>query len=149
MNTKGRTDWFWILFVLALFAGFIVVNGVALMSDKYSSNLLWLFDKPKQLLMLVLFYPIIEEISFRGVLQGLFLQYSPLRARYLGVTPANILVSIVFSITHLVYHDYIWALLVFPPSLVFGYFRDYTGKPYASIWLHMFYNLIFLSVIEA
>ncbi len=144
---KSGAGGFWALFVVALIAGVIVAVAMAEIIDQHSDDLLWLFGQPQKLLMLVVLYPIIEEISFRGVLQGALLRYPPMRTRYLGITSANILTSIAFVAMHLIHHTELWAVLVFIPSLVFGYFRDFTGRLYSSVALHMVYNLMFLSVL--
>jgi len=110
-------------------------------------NYLWIFDEPKILFYSVLFYPIIEELSFRGVIQGILKSFTILQKDFLGISFANILTSILFALMHTVYHSPIWAILIFFPSLVFGYFRDITGGVKVSIFLHMFYNFCFLLIV--
>ena len=101
----------------------------------------------KRLLLLVIVYPILEEIVFRGALQGWVRRKSwGLRHRF-GVTTANILTSIVFAAFHLIRRPNIWSAGVMLPGLVFGFFRDRYGNLYAPMALHIFYNsgLIWLS----
>jgi len=94
----------------------------------------------KRLLLLVIVYPILEEIVFRGALQGWVRRKSwGLRHRF-GVTTANILTSIVFAAFHLIRRPNIWSAGVILPGLVFGFFRDRYGNLYAPMALHIFYN---------
>jgi membrane protease YdiL (CAAX protease family) len=94
----------------------------------------------KRLLLLVIVYPILEEIVFRGALQGWVRRKSwGLRHRF-GVTTANILTSIVFAAFHLIRRPNIWSAGVMLPGLVFGFFRDRYGNLYAPMALHIFYN---------
>lgn len=95
---------------------------------------------PKRLLLLVLVYPILEEIAFRGALQGWLRRKSwGLRHRF-DITAANVLTSIVFAAFHVLRRPSIWSVGVGLPSLVFGFFRDRYGNLYAPIALHIFYN---------
>ncbi len=95
---------------------------------------------PKRLLLLVLVYPILEEIVFRGAPQGWLRRKTwGLRHRF-GVTVANILTSIAFAAIHFIRRPNIWSAGVVLPGLVFGFFRDRYGNLYAPIALHIFYN---------
>lgn len=88
----------------------------------------------------VLLYPIAEEIVFRGALQPLFLKSVFLSRNLYGFSFANILTSLLFVFAHLFFHDLVWALAVFAPSLIFGFFRDRYGGVTVPIGLHIFYN---------
>jgi len=57
-----------------------------------------------------------------------------------GLSGANISVSLLFTVFHLWSHSPIWAVLVFFPSLVFGYLRDRFDSTVPSILMHMWYN---------
>ncbi len=95
---------------------------------------------PKRLLLLVLVYPILEEIVFRGALQGWLRRKTwGLRHRF-DVTVANIQTSIVFAAFHFIRRPNIWSAGVVLPGLVFGFFRDRYGNLYAPIALHIFYK---------
>lgn len=96
---------------------------------------------PIRLLLPVLVYPILEEVVFRGALQGWFRRKTwGLRHRF-DITAANILTSIIFAAAHLIRRPNIWSAGVVVPSLVFGFFRDRYGNLYAPIALHIFYNV--------
>jgi hypothetical protein len=79
---------------------------------------------------LILWQPVLEELLFRGVIQGQVARQIWGNTRYFGLSSANLLTSVLFALMHLVYHAPLWAIAVFAPSLVFGYFRD----RYQSIW---------------
>ena len=108
---------------------------------------LWLFQDMYSFGILVLFYPIIEELSFRGMIQEYLSHKVGDSKRIAGISLANILTSILFVLMHFIYHTPIWALLVFFPSLLFGYFKEHFSSVIPSILLHSFYNLVFFSLI--
>lgn len=90
------------------------------------------------LIYVIFIYPIVEELVFRGLIQDY------LKGKFTGaimhLSFANILASILFVLLHFLYHSIIGALLVFIPSLIFGYFKDRTGGILVAIVLHIFYN---------
>lgn len=99
----------------------------------------WPLDAPRAFIYPALVYPVLEEIVFRGFIQD-FLQRR-MQHRRLGVlSHANIITSLVFTALHFLSHPPLWAVAVFVPSLVFGYFKDRTGALGAPIMLHVFYN---------
>ena len=88
----------------------------------------------------IIWSPLLEEILFRGILQG-FLKKTPWgNAKFLKLSKANWLTSLVFVIAHLWYQPLMWAMMVFLPSLVFGFFRDRYNHTFPSILLHAVYN---------
>jgi len=96
-----------------------------------------------QLLVLVLLFPVLEELAFRGLIQGYCLRVSQLRARRFGLTGANLLTSLLFAAAHLL-HQPLWiAALIFLPSLIFGELRDRFESTLPSMVLHSYYNLGF------
>lgn len=95
------------------------------------------------LLSLVIWQPVLEELLFRGVVQGQFRLHAWGREKRWGVTQANLLTSVLFVLAHAFYHPPLWAVAVFGPSLVFGYFRDRYGSVYPSLALHVYYNMGF------
>lgn len=95
-----------------------------------------------QFIMLVFAYPVLEEVVFRGLLLETVARYLPQHWGILSL--ANLLTSALFALAHLVYHSLGWSLLVFFPSLVFGYSKErYRGLP-APIILHCWYNFGFV-----
>lgn len=98
------------------------------------------------LLQAVLLYPILEEIIFRGALQGWLLGRPSLgkgRVQYRfdrWVSIPNLLASLVFTAFHFINQPPLWAAMVFIPSLVFGWAREHTGGLLLPILLHIWYN---------
>jgi len=91
------------------------------------------------LILLILVYPILEEIVFRGMIQPALQR----RTRHRGFGPlslANILTSLLFSIVHLPAHGLLQSALVFGPSLVFGLFRERHGTVASPAVLHVTWN---------
>lgn len=96
--------------------------------------------QPLHFLLVVIGYPVLEEIVFRGGLQGFLLRYPQGQRRWCGITGANVVTSVVFAAMHIFGHALTWAASTLLPSLVFGYFRDRNGSLWASITLHIYYN---------
>jgi len=88
----------------------------------------------------VIFYPALEELLFRGYLQGQLRQQSWGRQGWGGLTLANGCTSLLFAAGHWWSHPPLWAAAVLLPSLTFGYCRDRYMSLYPCIVLHMFYN---------
>ena len=91
-------------------------------------------------LSLAVVQPCLEEVAFRGYLQGRLRRWPRMRTTWQGLTAANVVTALLFTAGHLVNHRALWAVGVLIPALAFGLFRD----RYASIWpgtmLHVFYN---------
>lgn len=96
------------------------------------------------LLLIIVVYPILEEIVFRGALQGFLRERKIMLRAICGVTLANVLTSIVFTSLHFLNHSPLWAALVFVPSLVFGWARDRFDNLLPPTLLHIFYNAGFM-----
>lgn len=91
-------------------------------------------------LLAVVWQPIVEELLFRGCLQG-FLSIHEWGPRTLaGISLANLLTSLVFTGAHLATHSLLWASLTLFPSLLFGVLRDRSGSVFPPIALHIMYN---------
>ncbi len=85
-------------------------------------------------------HPLLEELLFRGAIQGQLLETRWGQKTWLGLSMANLVVSLLFVWAHLFNHSISWSLLVLAPSLCFGFVRDRFGSVYPSIVLHAFYN---------
>lgn len=88
---------------------------------------------------LVLWAPLLEELLFRGVIQGQLARHTRFRLSLAGVSLANLATSLLFGLAHLFHHSPSWAIAVILPSLVFGHFRDRHGL-YPALLLHAAYN---------
>lgn len=94
-------------------------------------------------LSLVTVQPLLEELVFRGVLQGqaLAILSQDGQPRRLGpVTLANLLVTVGFVLAHLPAQPLGWALAVAVPSLVLGHLRERFSSVWPSVALHVIYN---------
>lgn len=103
-------------------------------------DLTWPSRAPGRFLLLVLAYPVLEEVVFRGAVQGALLARAHARRAVYGLTLANLYTSLIFTALHFFSHPPVWAISVMVPSLVFGYFRDRHGRIATPIALHVFYN---------
>ena len=131
-------------FYLALLAGLIVLTViyffVPLHSDVINAGQWGLFFS------LILWQPFGEEVLFRGIIQGQIAQTSWGQRNWFKISTANLLTSLAFVTLHLVYHPSLWAVAIFFPSLVFGYFRERHLSLYPAVALHSLYNLGYLAV---
>ncbi len=126
-------------FLVALAAGPVVWLALYLWYQPQPS---WqgLIDNAGLLLLLCLIYPVVEELAFRGALQGWLSRHPVGKVMAGGLSGANIMTSCLFVVAHLFYHPPVWALLVIGPSLVFGWFRDRYQSVVPAILLHILYN---------
>jgi hypothetical protein len=95
-------------------------------------------------LSFVVWQPLIEELLFRGVIQGQLRTTRPGRWHKAGITGANLIASLFFVLAHTVNHPPLWAMGVFVPSLVFGFMRDRHDSIYPALALHCAYNGLYL-----
>lgn len=91
-------------------------------------------------LMAAVWQPIVEELLFRGCLQGVLARRAWGRRTVTGISLANLLTSILFIGAHIPTHSLLWVLLTLFPSLVFGVLRDRSGSVVPPIAIHVFYN---------
>ena len=101
----------------------------------------WPWRRPEELVLLGLAYPVVEEMIFRGLLQGELRRWRWARSARWGISGANLVTSLVFTALHFFSHPPLAAASVMLPSLVFGHFRDRYGHIGASVTLHCFYNI--------
>lgn len=94
----------------------------------------------------ILYYPLLEEILFRGVIQGQLSSRSWGNKNYMHFTAANWITSLLFVGAHFFYQPVLWATMIIVPSLLYGFFRDRYSNIYPSIILHAFYNAGFVLV---
>lgn len=129
-----RDGWF----RLALAAGplYWLVHGLLIQAP---TDLTWPLRQPAALLLLVVVYPVLEEIVFRQLVQYQLLGRL-LRYRCCGISAANLAASTAFAATHALMRADIGSLVVFFPSLLFGFFRDRHRQLRSPIVLHSVYN---------
>lgn len=107
-------------------------NGIRLQASLLFSAVLW--------------QPLVEELLFRGVIQGQLRNQAWARAGFLHLTAANVITSLLFAMAHLATHSPAWAAAVMLPSLVFGYLRDRHDQILPSLLLHAAYNACYLLI---
>jgi membrane protease YdiL (CAAX protease family) len=90
------------------------------------------------LLKVVLIYPVIEEIIFRGFIQSWIARRW--KQTLFKLSAANLITSGIFAMLHLIQHNAVWALATFIPSLIFGYSLERYNRLLAPIILHGTYN---------
>lgn len=133
---RSRVDW---QFGAALAAAPLFWLGLA-QTRSLSPDLAWPLAHPLPLLIVALVYPVLEEMVFRGLIQG-ELARRPWGARQiLGLSVANLLAASLFAASHLWHHTALHALAVLAPGLLFGYFRDRYGGIKQAVLLHVVYN---------
>jgi membrane protease YdiL (CAAX protease family) len=91
----------------------------------------------------LLVQPLLEELMFRGVVQGWLRERAWGRTTVFGVSRANAVASLLFVAAHLPAQPLAWALAVSVPSVIFGYFRDRHGSLLPAVVLHVAYNAVF------
>jgi membrane protease YdiL (CAAX protease family) len=96
-------------------------------------------DTLTALISLLVVQPIVEELVFRGVLQGHLLGRGWIR-RIGPVSSANVTATVAFAALHLLAQPPAWAIAVAVPSLVFGHLRERFASVLPSIVLHAIYN---------
>lgn len=128
------------LFLLVLFSGCVLSLLIGALFDAGG----WLDRGWMPLLSLVLWAPVVEELAFRGVVQGYLSTGIWGRRTIVGLSVANIVAAVLFTAWHLVYRTDLTAWLVFFPALVFGYFRDRYGSLVPCVILHAAYNAALL-----
>jgi membrane protease YdiL (CAAX protease family) len=129
LPNRFYTDWGFLGFLLLPVAIWLIIY--------YQTGTVALFDG-WSLIQVVLIYPVIEEIFFRGILQPWIAQRWKQTLFKLSV--ANLITSSIFALLHLADHSALWALATFIPSLIFGYSLERYNRLLAPIILHGTYN---------
>ncbi len=125
-------------FILKYFLLFFIAGLIYLLTKFlfFSNGFLFTY---KLLLNFIIISPILEEWTFRGIIQQYLLK--SFNKKLFGISLANFLTSFLFSIIHLFYNNPLHSIAVFIPSLIFGITYEKCGKIYLSVFLHSFYNL--------
>lgn len=125
-------------FLLALAGGiacWVLLWLTVMPTFTVKKNPVWLI-----LVLTIIWYPVLEEMLFRGVIQGTLVGKSWGIRPLMGLSVANWLTSSLFVMAHLWYQPALWAITLIAPSLVYGFFRDRYANIYPCIILHGFYN---------
>jgi uncharacterized protein len=129
-------------FLLALAAAPVALLALEATAPWWRAGVHWSWAL---MLALTVWHPIVEELLFRGAIQGQLLRHLWARVEWAGLSVANLATSAAFALAHLLYYAAPWAVAVFLPSLVFGHFRDRHRSVYPGIVLHAAYNGCFLA----
>lgn len=124
-----RDPWLAVALVAAPLVGGLL--GPAVDPDRWAA--------PHAVLMATAIHPLLEELCFRGLLQGWLLEHLP-RLRAGPVSAANALSSIAFAAAHLPTQAAGWAAATALPSLLLGCLRERHGSLALPIGLHAFFN---------
>ena len=91
-------------------------------------------------LFLVVGAPFVEELLFRGLIQGAF-------TRRVGATPAIFITAVVFSFAHVLNEGPVAPLVLFPAALVLGYLKNRYGRLAPGMIAHSTFNAIALALL--
>ena len=89
---------------------------------------------------------VLEEVIFRGGIQGGLLRKDTFRLKLLGLSRANWMTSSLFAIAHVWQHPWVLVPGYFVVSLVLGYFRERYKGILVPVALHAYYNLALLFI---
>jgi uncharacterized protein len=87
---------------------------------------------------------VLEEVIFRGGIQGGLLRKEVFKFKLLGLSRANWLTSSLFALAHVWQHPMVLVPGYFVVSLVLGYFRERYNGILVPVMLHAWYNLVLL-----
>ncbi len=107
-------------------------------------DLTWPVSAPLAFLLPAFAYPVLEEIAFRGALQGALWKTRLAAIAWGPISAPNLLTSVVFVAAHFFWQSPYIAVSVIVPSLIFGYFRDRYRNIVPAVLLHVFYNTGFV-----
>jgi membrane protease YdiL (CAAX protease family) len=91
-------------------------------------------------LFLVVGAPFVEELLFRGLIQGAF-------TRRLGVTPAIFVTALIFCFAHVLNEGPLAPFILFPPALILGYLRHRYGRLAPGMIAHATFNGIAFALL--
>jgi hypothetical protein len=103
-------------------------------------DLTWPLTRPLVFLLPALVYPVLEELCFRGLMQGALRERTWGLRHWHGITLANLCTALAFAAAHGFTRGMFLAAAVFVPGLIFGFFRDRFNRLGPSIALHVLYN---------
>ena len=126
-------------FISFLFSGLIFIFALSFLKTNF--NFFWYLEKPLSFFNLIVVASIVEEIIFRGVLFDLF------KRRY-DEKLCLLVTSILFGFSHAFIHSPLWALGTIVPGVLFGVLKMRTKKIYASVTIHLLFNLMYFSLYE-
>jgi hypothetical protein len=120
-----------LVIVVAGRTGFGTRNGVSpsVLGTTPTSTTGWVMV----MLLAVVGAPVVEELFFRGLLQGAF-------TRRVGAVPAIFITALIFSFAHIFNEGPLAPIILFPAALLLGYLRYRTGRLAAGMVAHATFN---------
>jgi membrane protease YdiL (CAAX protease family) len=89
----------------------------------------------------VVSFAALEEVLFRGFLQGWLLGKSQFNIKIFVFSRANLITSIAFAVAHIWTHSLELLPGYFLVGMVLGYFRERYNGILVPVFLHSYYNL--------
>lgn len=135
------------LFWGLVFAGVLLMAGTGwLLSSLFPGRA----ETGWALIGLAFWQPLLEEIFFRGAIQGAFLDTRSGGTRLVReVTAANVIQALLFAAAHLAWHPPAWALAVIVPGVAFGWLRDRHGHIGGALLAHGTWNALYFALLPA
>jgi len=91
-------------------------------------------------LLLVVGAPVVEELFFRGLIQGAF-------SRRVGAVSAIFVTAVIFSFAHVSNEGPFAPLVLFPAALVLGYLRHRSGRLAPGMFAHSTFNALAFALL--
>ena len=142
MDHLWRDRIFWVAVVAAVIF-WVVLYGLGRPNVKVA----WPLTHPWLFLIPAIIGPILEEVVFRGLIQDYLAKRVSVPIPG-PISASNLVTSVLFSVTHLLYHPPLWSAAVFIPSLLFGYFKDKYQSLGPPVLLHAYYNSGYYWIFE-
>lgn len=127
-----------------LFTYFIVLLPIGVFYLLYKLNLPFLnYSLNTNILILLLVSPVLEEFTFRGLLQDFLLNKTK------NYSFTVFLVSIAFTLLHYnVNNNIVYLFAVFICGIIFSVIKIYYRKIAYPVMLHVYYNLCFITYFK-
>jgi membrane protease YdiL (CAAX protease family) len=145
MNPAKRLDW--IVWGVAIVFPAVCCWSIHLYGGGRGTELGDWWHDGSAFVRLIVVYPLVEELAFRGVVQGALLRWTHRRELAPALSLANAITSLLFVAIHCVYHPPVWAAAVLIPSVIFGYARERFGGVTVAVILHAYYNGLFYTTM--
>jgi membrane protease YdiL (CAAX protease family) len=85
------------------------------------------------ILLTVVGAPLVEEIFFRGLVQGAF-------TRRVGPVPAIFITALIFSVAHITNEGVLAPIVLFPTAVILGFLRHRSGRLAPGMIAHATFN---------
>lgn len=128
--------------VSVIFVPIIILTIAKLFFNNFFTTSFYIQYSYLNIILIILISPILEEIVFRGLLQDLFLKYIH------NKVIAFIILNIIFTFMHYKFGlntiNLIYFIFLFICGMIFSVTKNIFYKLSYVIYLHCYYNIIFL-----